>query len=253
MENAFEGLYFYEIVLIVLGTLLFLALLFGLVFYIIKGRELKKLLLFFLIPIVMIGYPSIQMISIDNGKFEIQKYTYDLKNDPTDTVAINTLTELVNEYDKREFASPELTMAIGEAHSLLGNDTKAIKYADQALESMPSLKEAKVLKAISEVSQTVKLLNVGDNSGVLTESDKKSLENNLTLVENSNHQDVGTKLKMAEGYLLLKDTSKANSYVKPILEQQPNFKSANILNNRINRTQNTSETSSMSEAETLKK
>ena len=57
-----ESLTFFEQVFMYLCILMFVVLLGSLVFFVIKGKELKPLLLFFLMPILMIGYPSIQEI-----------------------------------------------------------------------------------------------------------------------------------------------------------------------------------------------
>lgn len=66
MKDLFDGLLLYEITLLMLGVFLFLILSIGLLYYIIKKEQIAKLLFFFFIPIVMIGYPSITQITRSN-------------------------------------------------------------------------------------------------------------------------------------------------------------------------------------------
>jgi hypothetical protein len=67
MKELLDGLLLYEITLLMLGVFLFLILSIGLLYYIIKKEQIAKLLFFFFIPIVMIGYPSITQITRSNN------------------------------------------------------------------------------------------------------------------------------------------------------------------------------------------
>lgn len=162
MKNVLEGINFYEIILIALGTLLFLTLLFGLIYFIIKGRNIKKLLVFFLLPIIMIACPSIQKVGFENGMFQIEKYTQDLENNPGDTVAINELTVLLDEYEEEELADPETIVAVGEAYSVLGDDEKAMRYVEMALHEDPNNKDAILLKSKIEYTESIETSEVKD-------------------------------------------------------------------------------------------
>ena len=56
---------YFEKIFLFMGIGLFVVLIAGMIFYIVKGKEIKSFFLFFLIPIIMVGYPSIQEIKYD--------------------------------------------------------------------------------------------------------------------------------------------------------------------------------------------
>ena len=78
-----EGLHDYDLILLALGVTLFVVLLFLLIFSVVKKRQLKGLFLFFVLPIVMIGFPAFQKISFENGKVELDKAIEQAKKSPT--------------------------------------------------------------------------------------------------------------------------------------------------------------------------
>lgn len=140
--NLFDGLYLYEIVLLVLGVLFFLVLLFVLLYFIMTKQAIKSLIFFFLIPIIMIGYPSIQKIQIGNIIIEIARLTHDVEQNPTDTKARAALIERLSEIEHRPISSPSSLIKIAEAHAVIGNKTKADTYIDSVLKVKPYSKEA---------------------------------------------------------------------------------------------------------------
>jgi hypothetical protein len=60
--TTFAGLFWYEIVLLALGVMLFVVLLNALRSALAAGRSYAGLLPFFMLTIVMVGYPSIKSI-----------------------------------------------------------------------------------------------------------------------------------------------------------------------------------------------
>lgn len=144
--RLFEGLLFYEIVLLVLGVLLFLVLLFALVYSIIKKRDIKVLALFFVISIVMIAYPSIQKIKFNEGVVEIEKRTKALEQNPTDTTAQEELEKKLADIEQRQISNPSTLVKIAEAQAAIGDTAKALKNVDLALKEKPDLPQAQRLR-----------------------------------------------------------------------------------------------------------
>ncbi|WP_128755227.1 hypothetical protein [Aquimarina sediminis] len=134
MKAIFDNLYIYEIVLLFLGVFLFMLLCAGLVYFIIRKDDLKKLLLFFPIPIIMIAYPSIQEIQIEKDKFALKKYSDEVIENPNDTVAHNELVRVTEKLEKRATTVEDLK-AVAEANLLLGNPEKAIDLTNKAIEN----------------------------------------------------------------------------------------------------------------------
>ncbi|MEW4922926.1 hypothetical protein [Algibacter sp. 2305UL17-15] len=132
MEKLFENLFIYEIVLLFLGVLLFIILCGSLVYIIIKKEDIKKLLYFFTIPIIMIAYPSIQEVQIEKDKLAIIKYQDKVKNDPDNEEAKEKLAEVTDKLEKRA-STPADMAVISESYLLLEKPEKAVSFADKAI------------------------------------------------------------------------------------------------------------------------
>lgn len=133
MKNLFDNLLLYEVVLMLLGVFLFMLLSAALVYFVIKKRALKSLLLFFVIPILMIGYPSIQQITISGDKIDLSKYQKAYTENPNDSVAKQKLETLTSKLEKRA-ESPADIIQISKSKLLLGKPEEAIIYANKAIE-----------------------------------------------------------------------------------------------------------------------
>ncbi len=194
MNKIFDNLYLYEIVLLFLGVFLFMLLCAGLVYFIIKKDDLKKLLLFFPIPIIMIAYPSIQEIQIEKDKFALKKFSDKIIENPNDTEAQKELAEISNKLEKRATSAKDI-QAVSFANLLLGNSEKVIDLANKAIEKQEEnkkqetptvdnssvdsdnskieegqLTDVKVLKNIKELAETQK--NLQNNKGTITDTAK---------------------------------------------------------------------------------
>ncbi|WP_298547906.1 hypothetical protein [uncultured Aquimarina sp.] len=132
MKTLLNDLHLYELILLFLGVFLFLILSAGLVYYILKKEEIKKLLLFFPIPILMIGYPSVKEVTISSDKIAFSKYQEEYIQNPNDTITKQRLEELTEKLEERA-NTPEDIIQISKAKLLLGNAKEAIEYADKAI------------------------------------------------------------------------------------------------------------------------
>lgn len=132
MEKLFNNLYIYEIVLLFLGVFLFMVLCASLIYSIAKKHDIKKLLYFFAIPIIMIAYPSIQEIKVENNKLAIIKYQERVRENPNNEAAKEQLAEVTEKLQKRA-SSPADMAVISESYLLLEKPEKAISFADRAI------------------------------------------------------------------------------------------------------------------------
>lgn len=154
MKNLFDGLLLYEVTLLILGVVLFLILSIGLLYYILKKEQIAKLLAFFIIPIVMIGYPSINQISISNDKIELTKYQQQLIENPDDSVAMKKVETITEKLEERA-TSPKDLVQVSTSNLLLGNTEKAAKLASQALAKDTNNVAAQDLKILAAVQQNI--------------------------------------------------------------------------------------------------
>lgn len=158
MNELFRGLLLYEIVLLVLGVFLFLILSAGLLYYIIKKEQIKKLLLFFVLPILMIGYPSIQEISISKDRIQLTKYQEQFLQNPEDSVARENVEKYTDKLKDRA-SSKEDIVQISKSQLLLGNYKQAADLADKAVKKKSSREsvniEAKNIRSLATLENAV--------------------------------------------------------------------------------------------------
>jgi tetratricopeptide (TPR) repeat protein len=145
--SLFDGLHLYELVLLVLGVVLFLVLVIMLIISAMQGRSIKALLLFFVLPILMIGFPAIRKVKLDKDGFEIDKLALVLAQNPSDEAAKKKLEALVSAIKPRANESAQALVKVARAEAVLGQPTKAVDTLDQALKRNPELTIAKDLKA----------------------------------------------------------------------------------------------------------
>lgn len=154
MKNLFDGLLLYEVTLLILGVVLFLILSIGLLYYIIKKEQIAKLLAFFIIPIVMIGYPSINQISISNDKIELTKYQQQLIENPDDSVAMKKVETITEKLEERA-TSPKDLVQVSTSNLLLGNNIKAVNLANKALSMDTNNLAARDIKKLVAVQEHI--------------------------------------------------------------------------------------------------
>jgi len=156
MKELMNDLHLYELVLLGLGIVLFFILSAGLVYYIVKKEEIKKLLFFFPISIIMIGYPSIQEFTISKDKVAFTKYQDEVIKNPKNIEATEKLSEVTEKLEKRAKTTEDI-IRISEAKLLLGKSNEAIRYADKAIEEQ----EKKELEEnATTVDNTSKRINI---------------------------------------------------------------------------------------------
>jgi hypothetical protein len=129
----FEGLLPYEIVLLIMGGILFAVLLFMLIYFVINKRSYMGILPFFIIAIIMVGFPSIQKIKIDNGIIEIEKLSKTVEQNPADTEAKRKLEIKLKEVGDRQISTSRNLKILEKASIAVGNDQMAVDYRNKLI------------------------------------------------------------------------------------------------------------------------
>jgi len=193
-----HNLHIYELVLLFLGAFLFLILSGGLIYYIVKNQEIKKLLFFFPIPFLMMAYPSIKEVNISSDKIELSKYQEQYEENPQDTEALEKIEELTEELEPR-VSSEEDLVQISKSNILLEKPEKAIAAVNKIIEKRRNesgssygvdessiqeednyLKEAYQLKELAVIQQEI--LKEKDTKGVALKLNNLKLNPELTKV-----------------------------------------------------------------------
>jgi hypothetical protein len=136
------GLYPYEKLLAVLGTILFGSLVVVLLVYVFQRRAVTALLPFFLVSVVMIGFPGIQKVSYDNGKLELERALASYEQRPNDAVSRARLAATVDKVAPRIASDPQGSLVAARALTKLDQPERAIRTVQPALEAQPTRREA---------------------------------------------------------------------------------------------------------------
>lgn len=154
MSTFFSGMLPFEIVLLMMGVVAFAALIFLLIWNSIKKQKIISLLPFFLIPVLLVGYPSVQSVQFNNDGLTIQKYTQAVMQDPTDTAATRVLNEKLEAYKSnpsRVMHNAGALTTIANAQLALGNLDSARLTIRQASSIAPNSGDIK--RASEEIDQ----------------------------------------------------------------------------------------------------
>jgi tetratricopeptide (TPR) repeat protein len=229
----FDGLYSYEIVLLALGTLMFLVLLFAFVYSLVKKQALGRLFGFFLLPIVMIGFPVVSSIKLMNNLIEITKATRELEQTPTDKSAREDLVTAVQSVAARPFSNPETLTTIARAQVALGNDAGALTNLDKALRKDPNLPEAAQLKGRIELVRDMDKLTTHVENNPADAAAKAELKKKVTDVAKTPIANPETLAKVARAQAAVGDQEQAFSNAQKALTINPNLEAAKQVGSRI--------------------
>lgn len=142
----FDGFYFFEWILMGLGVILFIALVIGFFYQLTHKRSIVGLLAFFVLDVLMIGYPSVQSFQINKGVISVEKQTDAVLSNPSDTKARQDLQQQVEKLQTRQFSNPATLASISKAEYALGNDQAAKETLSKALQKNPELPAARDLQ-----------------------------------------------------------------------------------------------------------
>src|SRR5688572_16891393 len=90
-----SGLLLGEIILMVLGVMLFVTLLVLLIIKVGRNQSASSLLFFFILPVVMIGFPTIQSFKVNDFLEVTRIATRAVEENPSDSAAYKKLADLV--------------------------------------------------------------------------------------------------------------------------------------------------------------
>lgn len=229
----FDGLYLYEIVLLVLGALLFLALIIAFMTLVIRGEPFAKLLLFFALPILMIGFPGIKSIEIREGLIKIElKLQYLLQNPTDSTSRISLVNELAN-LSSRPFSNPRSLVTIANAQIALGDNTAAETNVKKALNVSPQLPAALELKKRIELDSKLAELTTQVEKSPNDIAAKTQLAKTVNEIAPLNIVNPAAITNVARAQRILGDQVNAQANIDKALAIKPDFAPAIQLGERM--------------------
>ncbi|HEX2630497.1 MAG TPA: tetratricopeptide repeat protein [Chitinophagaceae bacterium] len=131
-ERITDGLRLYEVVLLMMGSIMFLVLVIMLIIYASQRRTLKPLLIFFAVPVLMLVWPSIQKMKIDETGVEFDKAVAKMQQDPSEENKVE-VKKILSTLESRNVKDPDVRTNVAVAQYLLG-DAKA---AEATIATLP--------------------------------------------------------------------------------------------------------------------
>jgi hypothetical protein len=198
-EKITDGLKLYEVLMLGFGSLMFLVMLVLLVVFAVGKRSMKQLLWFFIIAVLMLGWPSIQKIRVDNKGIELAKTLEEYENKPTEANK-NKVEDVVDELKSRDVKDPDLVKKIAKAEFMIGKPQQSL----QTIETLPDKekKDASIvqLKSSIEVSEALKnQLHVVQNSPADSNQIKKLNElQNMAVTLPVKNTQVDSSVRVAD-------------------------------------------------------
>jgi len=224
--NLFDGLYLYEVVLLVLGTIFFLVITSILIYLVLHRRSYKGLTVLFVFPIVMIGYPSIQSVEYNNGVIKIEKTTAALQRNPSDPALRQELSQAVGKVSARPISNPRNLAVVGEAQYALGNEDAANQSAKKALELDPSSTAARALQHKIELVNSLNRLSSTVQANPADPAPRRQLKESLAEVSQLPIANPVALTTVAQAQSTVGDHQKALATVNTALKINPNLTSA---------------------------
>jgi hypothetical protein len=142
---SLSGLYPFEVVLLVLGAVFFLTLLIILVFLVKEGKPFGKLSVFFVISLVMMGYPGIVSIQYGELVVTMNQKTQELQKDPNNPALKEALASVVQRVVPRA-TTPTTQFDIAKAQAALGQLAAAKVTLEKIPSTAPQFLQARELK-----------------------------------------------------------------------------------------------------------
>ena len=96
-----DGLYPYEVAMLIAGSLLFIVALVLTLVIGLQGKSIKGFVVLFFIAIVMIGFPAYSNIEISADGLKLQKAVHTLQEDPANVAALQTVNETLPKLQDR--------------------------------------------------------------------------------------------------------------------------------------------------------
>jgi len=214
MGNLFDGLFLYEIILMLLGSILFGVV----IFLMVRNKELNKNHLMGIgLAIVMIAFPSIKSFSISDGIINIERDLEELKSKPNDIELEKLLEHDLGTIGDRPISNAESLTTLSEANLELGKKEKASTLAKEALIKSPqNLQAAEVINVI-EVDKKIEILksNPTDTNAI------NELETEIKKLKEIPTNSGRRTSQIALGYQALGNEVMAKAYVDSTKMYQP--------------------------------
>lgn len=238
MDSLFDGLLPYEIMLSILGVTFFLILLFLLVYLIVKERKFGAILGFFIIPIIMIGFPGIRKIQYKDWIIELREELAQATDSTPSPEKQEQIEEILTRLNPERISSYDHSILVAEAYTYVGDTLKAYLSAEKALEAEPSSHQAMELKRMLSDNPKVQVeLNIREVRQNPSDQElRRELNQSLQeIVPTPSTEGPADYVLIARAKKVLGEEEAAKKYIDSALVIDPDYSNARKLNRRMER------------------
>jgi tetratricopeptide (TPR) repeat protein len=133
--NLLQGIQLPELIMLILGFILGLALIFIFIFTALRGKPNLYLLVGFIVPALLIGYPSYKSTQFGNNVVKIEQLVEKVNENPTDIAAQKELIDNLGQLPaSRCVKSADAMTSIANAQASLGQYDSARVTINKAVE-----------------------------------------------------------------------------------------------------------------------
>jgi hypothetical protein len=239
-----KSLLLYELVLLIAGGILFLALVFMLVFSLMRNKPIKNVFWFFIFPIIMMGFPSLQSFTFENGKIEIKKLTAEVKNDPANEEKRAELEKAIVAINPSRIENDaEASTTVAEAQLELGNipeSEKAIqnsldleKNNPKAIDLNNTIKKVKIkdLEYKANVKKLHEIILKVDEKSSPSPKEIEEITTILTKTEVPKYTTEKSQIVIAKGLSRIGENASSDKIIDNVLTSNPNSEEAIAVKN----------------------
>lgn len=220
-----DGMYLYELALLILGAILFLAMVVMLVIRVSTGQPFKGLIPFFIIPVIMVGFPGIEHLKFLNGMLDLQLKTeraYEKSGNPD---IKSELSDQAEKMAKRPVSSSENLMILAEAFEAADNPGEAKEISKAVLEEQPdNISANRLLKRLTIKESIIRVQSNPTDAAAL-----KEMEKNITALEAMPLREAPDMLILARGHAAIGDNQTSNLYVDSVKTINPRIDTRRII------------------------
>ena len=231
--QPFQGLYVYEIAMLIGGCLLFMALLLGLVICIVKNRSMAGLYPFFLLTIVMIGFPAYSKIQISKDGVELDKQTHDLQANPTDQNLRAMVAGETARLADRPIQDPAILANVARAQIALGNNQAAQSTVEKIAQVSPQNSNLLELRERLNLDKSLAGLTATVEQHPDDAAAKTQLAQTVATASKQQIASPVTILNLAKGHALLGNVGEARINANKALQITPKSPQALELSKKL--------------------
>jgi hypothetical protein len=234
LEQLLDGLFLYEITLLILGSIFFLVLIVLLIVKVSTRQPIKVLIPFFFLPILMIGFPGIEQFNFMNGMAELKTKINQAIDEPDNQELREEIREAVDQFTRRPIRDPKNLMVLGEAYEALDESAEAKQRAREVRQQDPGNEAAIQLLNRIDLRENIRIVEENPRD----EQARSELQRNISALEEEPHIDVRNYISIARGHAVLGDTMAAEAFadsverIRPQVDRDALFKRDIIPSNR---------------------